>query len=563
MSAFADILQAMPPIARVVLMLGLVSAAGVALGHVKIRGVGLGIGGVLFAGIAGGHVAKQAGIAFNPEMMDFIRDFGLILFVYTIGIQVGPGFFAALRRTGLALNGLALLMVVSSILLTAVLVGSGALSLGSSLGVFAGAVTNAPALAATQQVLTEVGADAAVMALPGLAFAVTYPFGIAGNLLAMAAVRILFRIDPEAEARRFEECRRAEVSTLETMDLAVRNPDLAGRPLGSLTLMGRLMCDQGVVASRLLRDGVLCVPRPDTLLRLGDVLHVVGPRPKLEQARALLGQEFDRPLTTKGTDLKWERIVVTNSAVLGKSIAALNLQEAHDVVVSRVNRSGVELVPTPALKLQFGDILTVIGRPESLAAVGKVFGNSSRRLQQVEMIPMFLGIALGAALGAIPIFLPGMPAPLRLGLAGGPLIVALILGRIGHVGPLVWFMPPAANLALREIGIVLFLAVLGIASGDRFVATLASGAGWPWMLWGVLVTLVPLLLTGLIARGLMKLNFLTICGVLAGAQTNPPGLAYANALVASEAPALAYATVYPLAMCLRILGPQILVLLLW
>ncbi|PWC39935.1 transporter [Azospirillum sp. TSO35-2] len=553
----------MPPIARVVLMLGLVSAAGVALGHVKIRGVGLGIGGVLFSGIAGGHIAKQAGVAFNPEMMDFIRDFGLILFVYTIGIQVGPGFFAALRRSGLALNALALLMVVSSILLTALLVSSGVVSLGSSLGVFAGAVTNAPALAATQQVLKEVGADAAVMALPGLAFAVTYPFGIAGNLLAMAAVRILFRIDPEEEAERFEASRRAEVSTLETMDVAVRNPALAGRALGAITLQGGLMCDAGVVASRLLRDGTLCVPHGDTCLATGDVLHLVGPRPRLEEMRALLGHEFERPLTTKGTDLKWERIVVTSNRVLGKSIAALNLQEAHDVVVSRVNRSGVELVPNAALKLQFGDILTVIGKPDSLAAVAQIFGNSSRRLQQVEMIPLFLGIALGAALGAIPIFLPGMPAPLRLGLAGGPLIVALILGRIGHVGPLVWFMPPAANLALREIGIVLFLAVLGIASGDRFVDTLASGAGWPWMLWGVVVTLVPLLLTGLVARGMMKLNFLTICGVLAGAQTNPPGLAYANALVASEAPALAYATVYPLAMCLRILGPQILVLLLW
>ncbi len=559
MPAFADIFLAMPPIARAVFMLGLVSAAGLALGHIKLRGVGLGIGGVLFAGIAGGHFAKQAGVTFNPEMMDFIRDFGLILFVYTIGIQVGPGFFAALRRSGLALNLLAILMVVSSVALTALLAMSGVISLGSSLGVFAGAVTNAPALAATQQVLKEVGADAAIMALPGLAFAVTYPFGIAGNLLAMAAVRILFRIDPEAEAKAFEECRTSEVSALETMDLAVRNPALDGVALGAVETLAAL----GVVASRLLRGGRLQVPHGSTRLMLGDVLHVVGPRAKLEQARLLLGQESDLRLTTKGTDLRWERIVVTANAALGKSIAAMNLQDAHDVVVSRVNRSGVELVPTAALKLQFGDILTVIGKPESLRAVGRVFGNSERRLQQVEMIPMFLGIALGAALGAIPIFLPGMPAPLRLGLAGGPLIVALILARIGHIGPLVWFMPPAANLALREIGIVLFLAVLGMASGDRFVETLASGAGWPWMVWGVLVTLVPLLLTGLVARGVMKLNFLTICGVLAGAQTNPPGLAYANALVASEAPALAYATVYPLSMCLRILAPQVIVLLLW
>ncbi|AWK88074.1 putative transporter [Azospirillum thermophilum] len=549
----------MPPIARVVFMLGIVSAAGLALGHIKVRGVGLGIGGVLFTGIAGGHLAREAGVTFNAEMLDFIRDFGLILFVYTIGIQVGPGFFAALRRTGLALNGLALLMVLSSILVTAVLAVTGVVELGSSLGIFAGAVTNAPALAASQQVLTEVRADAAVMALPGLAFAVTYPFGIAGNLLAMALVRIVYRIDPQEEARAFEAERRSEVAALETMDIAIRNPALEGVELGRVSLLH----DLGVACSRLLRGGRLQVPRDDTVLRCGDVLHVVGPRQRLEQAKLLLGQEADVRLTTKGTDLKWERIVVTAHPVLGKSIAALNLKGVCEVVVSRVNRSGVELVPTAALKLQFGDILTVIGKPEDLKAVARLIGNSERRLQQVEMIPVFIGITLGAALGSIPIFLPGMPAPLRLGLAGGPLIVAILLARLGHFRSLVWFMPPAANLALREIGIVLFLAVLGIASGDRFVDTMASGAGLPWMAWGVLVTMIPLVLTGLLARGLLRLNFLTICGVLAGAQTNPPGLAYANAAATSEAPALAYATVYPLAMCLRILAPQVLVLMLW
>ncbi|MGY0777020.1 putative transporter [Azospirillum argentinense] len=559
MHALIDLFLAMPPIARVVFMLGITSALGLALGHIRLRGVGLGIGGVLFAGIAVGHFAKQAGVTLNAEMMEFIRDFGLILFVYTIGIQVGPGFFAALKKSGLALNGLALLMVGSSILLTAILVLFDLVPLGSGLGVFAGGVTNAPALAASQQVLKEVGADAAVMALPGLAFAVTYPFGIAGNLLAMAAVRIAFRIDPQEEARAFEAARRAEVAALDTMDIAVTNPALRGVRLGDLTLLPSL----GVCASRLLRGGQLRVPGEDTRLEEGDVLHVVGPRPKLEQVRLLMGREADVRLTTKGSDLRWERIVVTANPVLGKSIAALNLKGACDVVVSRVNRAGVELVPNAALKLQFGDILTVIGKPDDLKAAACIIGNSERRLQTVEMIPVFVGITLGALLGAIPLFLPGMPAPLRLGMAGGPLIVAIVLARIGHIGPLVWFMPPAANLALREIGIVLFLAVLGIASGDRFVETMASGAGLPWMAWGVLVTLVPLLLTGLLARGMMKLNFLSICGVLAGAQTNPPGLAYANAVVASEAPALAYATVYPLAMCLRILAPQLLVLMLW
>ncbi len=559
MDVITNLLVAMPPIARVVFMLGVVSAAGLALGHIRIRGVGLGIGGVLFAGIAGGHVASVTGISFNAEMMDFIRDFGLILFVYTIGIQVGPGFFAALRASGLKLNALALLMVALSVAVSAVLAVSGALPLGVTLGVFAGGVTNAPALAATQQVLTEVGADASVMALPGLAFAVTYPFGIVGNLLAMALVRIVFRIDPQREAQAFDAERRRELAELHTMDVAIRNPSIDGLELRRLSTLPSL----GVVASRLLRDGTLVAPKPETVLQVGDVVHLVGPRLRLEELCRLLGEPSDVTLTTRGTDLKWERLVVTGNAVLGRPIAALNLQGLYGVVVSRVNRAGVELVPNAALKLQFGDILTVIGRPDGLAAVAQLIGNSPRRLQQVEMVPMFLGIALGAIVGSIPLFLPGMPAPLRLGLAGGPLIVAILLARLGHLGPLVWFMPPAANQALREIGIVLFLGVLGIASGARFVDTLASGAGLPWMAWGVLVTAIPLIVTGLLARGVLKLNFLTICGLLTGAQTNPPGLAYANAVAVSEAPALAYATVYPLAMCLRILAPQILVLMLW
>jgi putative transport protein len=559
MDVLAAALQTMPSIARAVLVLGLVSAAGVALGHLKVRGVGLGIGGVLFVGIAAGHLAKQVGVTFNPEMMDFIRDFGLILFVYTIGIQVGPGFFATLRSTGLRLNALALLMVVSSVAVTAVMVLSGAVPLGAALGMFSGAVTNAPALAASQQVLSEVHADALTLVLPGLAFAVTYPFGIAGNLLTMALVRIVYRIDPQEEAKAFDAERRREVAALHTMDVIIRNRSIDGVRLGVLSTLPSL----GVVASRLLRDEQLMVPHPESELHVGDVLHLVGPRSKLDECRLLFGEETGVSLTTKGTNLKWERIVVTSSAVLGKPIAALNIHGLHRAVISRVSRAGVELVPNAALKLEFGDILNVIGKPDDLKGVACLIGNSNRRLQQVEMVPMFLGIALGAIIGSIPIFLPGMPAPLRLGLAGGTLIVAILLARVGHLGPLVWFMPPAANLALREIGIVLFLAVLGLASGERFVETLASGVGLPWMAWGVLVTAVPSVVTGLIARGVMKLNFLTICGMLAGAQTNPPGLAYASAVTTSEAPALAYATVYPLAMCLRILAPQVLVLLLW
>ncbi|WP_254434787.1 putative transporter [Magnetospirillum sp. UT-4] len=555
-----DLLAAMPPVARAVFVLSLVAAAGLALGQVKVRGVGLGIGGVMFAGIAGGHVAHRAGLDLSPETMDFVRDFGLILFVYTIGIQVGPGFFAALRRTGLALNALALLMVGLSVAVAALLHLTLDLPLAAMLGVFSGAVTNAPALAAAQTVLREVGAPAAQLAIPGLAFAVTYPFGIAGNLLAMGLIRGVFRIDPAAEAAAFEARRQAEARALETLDVVVRNESLVGERLGGLTLLPSLH----VVASRLLRDGRLSVPTGETELRHGDVLHLVGPGPSLRQARMLFGGEAAVGLTTtKGSDVKWERLVVTANGVLGASIAELNLTDTIGVVISRVNRAGIELAPAAALKLQFGDILTVIGRPEDLHAAAARLGNSERRLQTAEMVPVFIGFALGAVVGSLPLFLPGMPAPLRLGMAGGPLVVAILLARLGNLGPLVWFMPPAANLALRELGIVLFLAVLGLGSGGRFVETLAGGSGLPWMLYGVLVTMVPLVVTGLVARAVLGLDLLTICGVLAGSQTNPPGLAYANALGVSQAPALAYATVYPLAMCLRILAPQILVLMLW
>jgi putative transport protein len=560
MSVIAELLHSMPAVARVVLLLSLVAAAGLGLGQVKVRGVGLGIGGVLFSGIAGGHLARLAGIGFDAEMMDFIRDFGLVLFVYTIGIQVGPGFFSSLRRSGLALNGLALLMVLTGVAVAVALHLAAGVPLVAALGLLSGAVTNAPALAASQQVLKEIHAGAADLAVPGLAFAVTYPFGIAGNLLAMSLLRFGFRIDPIAEAAALEAKRRAAAKPLETLDLVVFDPALDGKRLRDLDLAKRV----GVVASRLLRDGRLRVPRDGEVLRAGDVLHLVGPRPALEQARLLFGGVVaERPLTTKGTDLHWERLVVTSSAALGRSVGQLGLKSVWDVSVSRISRAGIELVPSETLALHFGDILPVIGHSDDVAGVADILGNSERRLQQVELVPVFLGIALGAVIGSIPLFLPGMPAPLRLGLAGGPLLVALALARLGNLGPLVWFMPPAANLALREIGIVLFLAVLGLGAGGSFVDTVTSGVGLPWMAYGALVTMVPLLVAGLVGRLVLKLDLFTLCGVLAGAQTNPPGLAYANAFGQPEAPSLAYATVYPLVMCLRILAPQVMVLLLW
>lgn len=549
----------MNEIAQAMLLLCLVAVLGLALGNINIKGIGLGIGGVLFSGIAVGHFAGQYGIETNPHMMEFIREFGLILFVYTIGIQVGPGFFAALKRSGLKLNALAASLVVLGVLVASAIHIFADIPLPVVLGLFSGAVTNTPSLAAGQQILKEVGASADALVLPGLGYAVAYPFAIAGILLSMWLIRFILRINIDKSAEEFESQRRSEVHNLDTMNLTVRNPNLDGLPLREVPGME----ERGVVASRMLRNGKLQIPDSDMKLAVGDVLHMVGPRKKLKEMRLILGEEAQVELTTKGTHMSWERIVVTSSNVFGKSIAELNIRQAHNVVISRVNRSGIELVPAPALTLQFGDILTVIGQPEDIQAVSRIVGNVKQLLHQVQMIPIFLGIALGVLLGSLPFYLPGVPAAVKLGLAGGPLIVAIVLSRVGNIGPLIWFMPASANLALREIGIILFLAVVGLKSGAHFMETLVGGEGLMWIAYGVMITLIPLFIVGFFAQLFMKFNYLTTCGLLAGSMTDPPALAFANSVAPSEAPALAYATVYPLVMCLRILAPQVMVLALW
>ena len=547
-------------IAQALVLLCAAAVFGLALGGIKIRGAGLGIGGVLFAGIAVGHVMGVADIHLDAGVMEFIREFGLILFVYTIGIQVGPGFFSALRRSGLALNALAAALVLTGVLVAVSIYFLTDLELPVVLGLFSGGVTNTPSLGAATQVLADVGASEADRALPGLGYAVAYPFGICGILLSMVLIRIVTGQSVTAAAAAFEERRREEVESLASMDLVIRNPNLDGALIRDVPGL----VNQGVVASRMMREGALSVPGPETQLVIGDVLHLVGPRDKLKGMRLVLGEEAKGvSLTTQGSDLKWERLVVTHTPVLGKSIAALNIRDAYGVAVSRVTRAGVELTPTPGLHLQFGDILTAVGRPEQIKEFAKVVGNAQRALQQVQMLPVFLGIALGVLLGSIPIMVPGLPAPLKLGLAGGPLIVAILLSRMGSIGPLVWFMPPSANHALKDIGIILFLAVVGIKSGDRFVEVLVEGDGLIWMAYGALITLIPLLVVGFVAQVVMKQNYLTTCGLLAGSMTDPPALAFVNNMTTSEAPALAYATVYPLVMFLRILAPQIIVLLLW
>ena len=550
----------MSDIALTVSILALVAVVGLFIGNVKFRGIGLGIGGVLFGGIIVGHFVSQAGMTLSSDMLHVIQEFGLILFVYTIGIQVGPGFFASLRVSGLRLNLFAVLIVIIGGLVTAILHKLFDIPLPVVLGIFSGAVTNTPALGAGQQILRDLGTPMEMVDQMGMSYAMAYPFGICGILFTMWMLRVIFRVNVETEAQQHESSRTNGGALIKTINIRVENPNLHDLAIKDVPILN----GDKIICSRLKREETLKVPSPDTIIQLGDLLHLVGQPADLHNAQLVIGQEVDTSLSTKGTDLRVERVVVTNENVLGKRIRDLHFKERYDVVISRLNRAGVELVASGDISLQFGDILNLVGRPSAIDAVANVLGNAQQKLQQVQMLPVFIGIGLGVLLGSIPVFVPGFPAALKLGLAGGPLIMALILGRIGSIGKLYWFMPPSANLALRELGIVLFLSVVGLKSGGDFVNTLVNGEGLSWIGYGALSTAVPLITVGILARMLAKMNYLTMCGMLAGSMTDPPALAFANNLhPTSGAAALSYATVYPLVMFLRIITPQLLAVLFW
>ncbi|NNI48471.1 putative transporter [Pasteurella multocida] len=550
----------MSDIAITISLLALVAVIGLWIGHWKIRGVGLGIGGVLFGGIIVAHFTNQYGLKLDAHTMHFIQEFGLILFVYTIGIQVGPGFFASLRQSGLKLNGFAALIVLLGSLAVIVIHKLADVPLDIILGIYSGAVTNTPSLGAGQQILSELGLTQTTSTM-GMAYAMAYPFGICGILLSMWLIRLFFRIKIDDEAKNFLKESGQDKETLGSINVRVTNPNLDGLRLVDIPGFDE---KRDVVCTRLKRDEHISVPQANTIIQKGDLLHLVGEIPLLRKIKLVLGEEVDVPLSSFTGDLRSDRIVVTNEKVLGKKIRALGIHQKYGVVISRLNRAGVELVPTANTALQFGDVLHVVGRSEVLNQAISILGNAQQKLQQVQMLPVFIGIGLGVLLGSIPFHIPGFPVPLKLGLAGGPLVVALILARIGSIGKLYWFMPPSANLALREIGIVLFLAVVGLKSGGNFVDTLVNGSGLEWMVYGIFITFVPLMIVGIVARLYAKMNYLSLCGLLAGSMTDPPALAFANAIKEeSGASALSYATVYPLVMFLRIISPQLLAILLW
>jgi putative transport protein len=549
------------PVAWAVLVFSLVAVLGLSLAGIKFRGVGIGIAGVLFAGILIGH----AGIRVEPEILEFVREFGLILFVFTIGLQLGPSFFASLQRAGVKLNLLAAGIVVYGVLVTLGFGWVTRMDPLASAGLFSGATTNTPALGAAQQTLgvlqknhySNLPPDR--VALPALAYAVGYPVGIFGIIGVMLFLKAAFRIDPEKEATAFIAEQQKGLEPLLRMNLVVENPNLNGLPIAEIPGRRELT----VKVSRIKRPDTdeVELATDQTVIHPGDRILAIGTEKHIEAFCLIVGRKSGMDLMKAPGRVAFRRVVVTRKEVLGKSIGELGLDSIYGVTITRVVRTDVEMPATPELKLQFGDFLHVVGDGEHIAKASDALGNSLRALNQTNFIPIFLGILLGVAVGLIPFAVPGLPVPVRLGLAGGPLVLAILLARLGKIGPLVWFMPATANTALREMGIILFLASVGIKAGEKFLPTLLSSDGLIWLAGACAITILPLLAVGFFARLVLKMNFISLCGLLAGSMTDPPALAFANAIAKSDTPAVAYAAVYPLTMLLRIMAAQLIVLL--
>ena len=544
------------PVAYSILLVSLVAVVGLGFASIKIRGVGLGVTGVLFAGLIFGHF----GFHLEHHTMEFLREFGLILFVFTIGLQIGPGFFASLRDQGLVLNSLAAAIVIGGGVLTAIFAKIFGIAFGAAAGLFSGATTNTPSLGAAQQTLIGMNVDEALSGDPALSYAVTYPLGIVGIIVSMILVRVLFRVDVKEEVAQFEKSQRSGAQPIERLNLRVDNANLDGLRIDAIPGLH----ETGVTVSRLKRRGEseVRVATGASVIHTGDTLLTVGTAPHLESFQRIVGTRSDEDLMKTPGQVTFKRVIVTNKPVLGKTVRQLGLEAKHGVSVTRLQRGGVEMMATADVRLQFGDVLIIVGDTRALEHVAAELGNSPKQLGETNFIPVFFGIVLGIIAGSLPIALPGLPVPVRLGLAGGPLVLAILLARVGNIGGLVWYMPGNVNYAFRELGIILFLACVGLKSGSQFVNTLLSPSGLLWLVCGAAITIVPILAVGIFGRAVLKLNYMTILGLQAGSMTDPPALAFANTIAGSHAPAISYAFVYPLTMLLRITTAQVLVILL-
>jgi len=542
-------------VAHTIFIYSIIISLGVFLGKIKIFGVSLGITFVLFAGIAMGHFGFSA----NHDVIFFIRDFGLILFVFSIGLQVGPGFFSSFRKGGLSLNLMALTIVMLGALTTLALHFITGMSLPMLVGVMSGAVTNTPGLGAAQQAINQFSGNFFGGGIPdiGLGYAVAYPFGVLGIIFTMYIIRKKLRINITKELDLFNQGQHPSETIPEKISILVNNPEVFNKSIPEISNQ----MNQEIVISRVLHNGELQLASSETVICENDIILVVTQKGLIPEIVKQIGTLSEMDLTSKSGKLITRRLIITNREVFGKTLGSLKMRTRYNINITRLYRSGIELVASPQIRLQMGDRLTVVGDENSIEKVITHLGNSVKRLNEPNLIPIFVGILSGVILGSVPVYIPGIINPIKLGLAGGPLIVAILLSKYGYKFSLISYTTPSANLMLREIGIVLFLASVGLLSGEKFIPTLLSGDGFIWMGYGAIITLVPLLLVGFFTRYILKRNYLEICGLLAGSMTDPPALAYANSIAQSEAPSVAYATVYPLVMFLRIFIAQLLILL--
>ncbi|MDE6396217.1 MAG: putative transporter [Muribaculaceae bacterium] len=538
-------------IASTLVLYSFVIAAGIYLGKMKIFGVSLGVTFVLFVGILMGHFNYTV----DEHVLKFVREFGLILFIFSIGLQVGPGFFSSFKKGGVTLNGLAVLGIALNVLIVVLIYNFGNVGDKSAIvGIMSGAVTNTPGLAAAQQAVSGMPDGATQINIMAQGYAAAYPLGVVGIIVAMFVIKGLFKINIKDEIRQIEEEIADSQQKPAIITIKVTNPLVNGRTLVQL----HSVITTDFVVSRLQgADSKVIIPVSSTQIHDGDFLLIVCSSKDVESFRTVLGPEVEMDWEATETPVVSRRILITKSEYNGTTLGSLRLHNGYRLNCTRVNRAGVDLLASPGLRLQMGDRMTVVGDLNDIERLAHRLGNSMKRLNQPNLITIFVGIIFGIILGSINIGF-GM----KLGLAGGPLVVAILLSRFGYRFKLVTYTSSSASLLLRELGICLFLASVGISAGKGFASTVFNETGMWWVIWGFVITVVPLLVVGLIARGKYKLNYLTIMGLFSGNYTDPPALAYANNSTGHDAPAVAYSTVYPLTMFLRVVAAQALVLML-
>ena len=558
MNWLSDLLFNPNSIAHIVALYAFVIAVGVLLGKLKIFGISLGVTFVLFVGILVGHF----GFTGNTSILNFVQDFGLILFVFCIGLQVGPSFFSSFKKGGVAMNMIAVGIVALNIAVALIIYFAlqGRVDIPMMVGVLCGAVTNTPGLGAANEALTQINYNGPQIAM---GYACAYPLGVMGIILSMILIRLICRIDLNKEE---EEIKRGEEANPHLkpffLNLEVHNEALQGKTV----LQVRNFLARDFVCSRIMKsDGCVYIPNANTVLEINDKMFIVCAEDDSEAIITFIGPEVK--------DVNWDdagktekpmvsrRILVTQSNINGKTLGELHFSSMYGVNVTRVNRSGMDLFASRQLTLQVGDRVMVVGPQDAVDRVAGLLGNQLKRLDHPNIVTIFVGILCGILFGSLPLAIPGIPTPIKLGLAGGPLIISILIGRFGHKVKLVTYTTMSANLMLREVGLALFLASVGIKAGGSFVQTVVEGDGLLYVGIGFLITIIPLIIMGIVARWRHKLNYYTLMGLIAGSNTDPPALAYANQVSSNDAPAVGYSTVYPLSMFLRILTAQLLILL--